>query len=145
MFGWIPFASAGAIFVYCLMTGCFTTIHSHRLEHYRWRKVHPFIFGLRACLLQAGISLLFLFAVFLYLGFYPPRMTPGVADDAEFYYWICGIGGLMLAPVVGILTGLIEALFQWLRLKTKGACQCGYDLTVNVSGICPKCGRPAKE
>jgi rubrerythrin len=40
--------------------------------------------------------------------------------------------------VVGIRNEIIRE-----RRAAKGACRvCGYDLTGNVSGICPECGLP---
>jgi rubrerythrin len=45
--------------------------------------------------------------------------------------------------VVGILTILAGALHGLLSapLGTDGQCRkCGYDLTGNVSGVCPECG-----
>jgi hypothetical protein len=62
-----------------------------------------------------------------------------------------------LPPPLGqILTLLIAAagMYLWCRLDrpheirakrlAKGQClACGYDLTRNVSGVCPECGEPA--
>jgi hypothetical protein len=52
-------------------------------------------------------------------------------------------------PVVGALLGILPALAayrgpikRW-RRRRRGRCICcGYDLTGNVSGICPECGNP---
>jgi hypothetical protein len=42
-------------------------------------------------------------------------------------------------PVVALLRGPVR---RW-RRRTRCVCiECGYDLTGNVSGICPECGRP---
>jgi hypothetical protein len=33
----------------------------------------------------------------------------------------------------------------WVRRQLRGQCPaCGYDLTGNVSGVCPECGTPAR-
>jgi hypothetical protein len=49
------------------------------------------------------------------------------------YYWIlAGISGL-LAVASGVL--------WWRYALPPGVCQtCGYNLTGNVSGVCPECG-----
>jgi len=57
------------------------------------------------------------------------------ADDTAFLYvpfWI------MLAPITVVL------LREWRRSSTNrgAACECGYLLIGNVSGICPECGAP---
>lgn len=42
--------------------------------------------------------------------------------------------------VVGILPLIVHAWRRWLGFGP-GHCKCGYDLTGNVSGRCPECGR----
>jgi hypothetical protein len=47
---------------------------------------------------------------------------------------------LLLVPGLGLLIRPI-----WLRFRVRpGHCRCGYDLTGNVSGRCPECGRAAE-
>jgi len=42
-------------------------------------------------------------------------------------------------PVISFIRGPLR---RWRRLKSGGCVRCGYDLTGNVSGICPECGEP---
>lgn len=61
-----------------------------------------------------------------------------------------GSGLVMTAMWPFILGGaLLEAmlLYRWLpRRRAKGVCAaCGYNLTGNVSGICPECGTPVPQ
>lgn len=49
-----------------------------------------------------------------------------------------------LLPIV-VMASLIIAAVQGGRLRREGCCECGYDLTGNVSGVCPECGTPAKK
>lgn len=62
---------------------------------------------------------------------YPPRFEIDIAD-AYIPLWI---------PLIPLLT---DTLFLWRRDRRPraGHCSCGYNLTGNVSGICPECGRP---
>ncbi len=59
------------------------------------------------------------------------------------------VGFAFFAPALaGVFASVaIPTLLVW-RLGRKrvetGHCQCGYDLTGNVSGKCPECGRRAK-
>jgi hypothetical protein len=63
------------------------------------------------------------------------------------WYFIVFLGGLCL--VVGL--SLVHAVFRAKRVastfrgivrRDRGLCPaCGYDLTGNVSGTCPECGR----
>ncbi len=42
----------------------------------------------------------------------------------------------------------IPSFFLWRRnrkLPQEGHCECGYDLTGNVSGVCPECGKKLEE
>jgi hypothetical protein len=61
--------------------------------------------------------------------------TPGAVTQLHIYLWV---------PLV-LCVGIIAArLIVWNRQRRKpaGSCQhCGYDLTGNVSGICPECGK----
>jgi hypothetical protein len=48
--------------------------------------------------------------------------------------------------IVTVILAIPTALLWWWdRRPPKGHCdQCGYDLTGNVSGVCPECGHAAK-
>lgn len=68
-----------------------------------------------------------------------PQSTSGWIDFVIF-----------CAPLVPFLIGallsvlLLGQIRVWRRLMTVGVCRgCGYDLTGNVSGVCPECGTPA--
>jgi len=43
-------------------------------------------------------------------------------------------------PAIGLALGLIALRVRSRRLKTGVCAKCGYDLTGNVSGVCPECG-----
>ena len=66
---------------------------------------------------------------------------------------VAGIVGVRVEvpPALALLIPLIPAMFAWHRWDrpnelrrerlAKGQCpHCGYDLTGNVSGVCPECG-----
>jgi len=47
------------------------------------------------------------------------------------------------AIAFGLLAGLLSLPFKIKKKRPKGHCRkCGYNLTGNVSGICPECGEP---
>jgi hypothetical protein len=61
------------------------------------------------------------------------------------------IAGLVGAGQVSVISGPLTIAFTAVVLACvhpkamdqEGTCEgCGYDLTGNVSGICPECGRP---
>lgn len=58
--------------------------------------------------------------------------------------WLAGIPLALLACGGILLVGGFRSLFRWMRFihrVSAGRCgKCGYDLTGNVSGVCPECG-----
>lgn len=66
----------------------------------------------------------------------------------KFVWWpetVPFTGGMEVSVPLWMLLGLflVPTAFLWWRDRTypKGhCCQCGYDLTGNVSGVCPECG-----
>lgn len=55
--------------------------------------------------------------------------------------------GIFMLPSIGIsVLTPIFAFIEWVKMprpKTPGFCaRCGYNLTGNVSGVCPECGEP---
>jgi hypothetical protein len=53
--------------------------------------------------------------------------------------------GPCYAMPVAILVGVIAHVL-WRKYRTPGRCTgCGYDLTGNISGICPECGLPVDQ
>lgn len=73
----------------------------------------------------------------------PPPPGAPLVWTAEFYVATRPRGvTLPLWAPFAVLTLLAIAL--WRREYPAGHCPaCGYDLTGNVSGLCPECGRPA--
>ena len=63
----------------------------------------------------------------------------GRADGTKFVnipYWVIAL--LFSQPSMG---AYLARLRRRRRRRTRGACRaCGYDLTGNVSGVCPECG-----
>ena len=62
-------------------------------------------------------------------------------------------GGLPVLPAVAVPTVIVAVLwFRWDRphelrrqRRAMGLCvRCGYDLTGNVSGVCPECGNTVR-
>ena len=48
---------------------------------------------------------------------------------------------LAMYPTIALIRGPLR---RW-RRRRKGSClKCGYDLTGNVSGLCPECGKPVR-
>jgi hypothetical protein len=57
--------------------------------------------------------------------------------------YVAGVGSLVVLGV--FLFTLVKLCREW-RRKPPGLCEkCGYDLTGNVSGVCPECGRSVAE
>ena len=55
------------------------------------------------------------------------------------------VGGWILFPALAVypMVALVGGLFRHRRRRQKGLCpQCLYNLTGNVSGVCPECGTP---
>ncbi len=87
-----------------------------------WRR-RAKVIGLLLCLMLLGVR--------LYLGFRPPSKT--LSWSFHIPVWLLVVG---VALPIGIL------LWLWPDRRTKaGFCKtCKYDLTGNVSGVCPECG-----
>lgn len=51
-------------------------------------------------------------------------------------------GSVGLAYPIIMLSVLSRHLFRISRIVKPNTCECGYDLTGNVSGRCPECGQP---
>lgn len=72
--------------------------------------------------------------------------SPGVpVIRKEVYIW--SARGCSWLCMLTYLCFIFRATFwQWKRSRnSRRCCQCGYDLTGNVSGICPECGTPIPE
>jgi hypothetical protein len=59
-------------------------------------------------------------------------------------------GAMDISMCIAAAGGLVSAIIVYRRLKRPspppGCCrECGYDLTGNVSGICPECGTPIEK
>ena len=61
----------------------------------------------------------------------------------EVYLAIAPLGfGIGLALVIGLQARLVKRLVRnGSRVASFGTCSCGYNLTGNVSGVCPECGK----
>ncbi len=85
-------------------------------------------------------SHLFLFEIAVAAGM---AIRPGLEEMASMLYLFVPV--LVLAIVLG---GAIICFLRWLmarRTAPIGRCAaCDYDLTGNVSRVCPECGRPAE-
>lgn len=89
--------------------------------------------GLVVCVLLLSIWL----AGVIVVNVYPPLM--GTSQPPGFV-WIDRLDLSFLFPLVMVA---IPIAFLWHRDRRppKGHCQkCGYNLTGNVSGVCPECG-----
>jgi len=61
--------------------------------------------------------------------------------SAWCFYAVAGAFGLY--PAVAFIRGPLRRWRHGRYRRRRGLCsRCGYDLTGNVSGICPECGRP---
>jgi protein-S-isoprenylcysteine O-methyltransferase Ste14 len=67
------------------------------------------------------------------------------ASDALSVLFVLGVIGLLAFAVTGLLAlVLMHQMLNWIGVdgrEDRGEClQCGYDLTGNVTGVCPECG-----
>ncbi len=80
-----------------------------------------------------------------------PNKSPDFNLDSSFKLTVGGYAGRALyLPLLPLLLAALvpTALLWWLdrRKYPPGHCgKCGYDLTANVSGVCPECGSPIPE
>ncbi len=84
------------------------------------------------------------------------RWTSSVVDSERFLFqWVpefrrnnvSGFYGIRLPLWIPALLVAIPSFLLWWRnrkLMPVGHCECGYDLTGNVSGVCPECGTTLK-
>jgi hypothetical protein len=107
----------------------------------------PTTLRLLALLMTAGVGMLFviwLSRAFGHAGLIPYILaTPGPAAQKAVI-----LAFLALVPPLLILAGALFSRRLWKaadRLRP-GLCRsCGYDLTGNVSGVCPECGGASGE
>lgn len=58
------------------------------------------------------------------------------------YFFFSANFGLLISVLIAAAVTAPWCIIQWWRRPRPGCCQgCGYDLTGNVSGRCPECGR----
>lgn len=67
---------------------------------------------------------------------------PDFLNRALFYYSQFGFAGPYLGGVIGYVVFKRRELRILKWLAAGRCCGCGYNLTGNVSGICPECGTP---
>lgn len=73
-----------------------------------------------------------------------PDLRAGIIHELG-YPWIVNIHLAWSLPfILGLpLAGTIRRLIRYRRRLKKGLCtNCDYNLTGNVSGVCPECGNP---
>ncbi len=121
------------MFVQYRSAGCWTTINRGGVHVWVWRGITPtrLPLGLVTRLGYRGIFPLRLLPSFQVV---PGSISPRVMDVLSIPLW---------CPF--LLTALPTALLFWFdrRRISPGRCpKCGYNLTGNVSGICPECGEP---
>jgi hypothetical protein len=66
------------------------------------------------------------------------RYPAYVSWSGTQYVWRASVPWYLPTAIVG---GLLAAAILWPKRRPPGTCRCGYDLTGNVSGTCPECGR----
>jgi hypothetical protein len=71
-------------------------------------------------------------------------MTAQHTETAQLMWLFWGFYGLLgLVANVLAVSVAVWARLRFYPIRGYGACQhCGYDLTGNVSGVCPECGTP---
>ena len=107
----------------------------------RRRPVHPLVPALLGGLLQVGLAIPYGVA---FAKAYARATGDHTANiGAGMLTFLC----LVLAPFVGLGMFLLAYSIypRRKRRKRQRYCRCGYDLTGNVSGICPECGSPVKK
>ncbi|UCG15461.1 MAG: hypothetical protein JSV19_09200 [Phycisphaerales bacterium] len=87
--------------------------------------------------------------VTIIIGWYAVKFTVPSASELDFeavqltwlWWGVYGIIGLAVnATLVSVVTVLRRRFYP---IHPRGHCQsCGYNLTGNVSGVCPECGEP---
>ena len=64
----------------------------------------------------------------------------GVSSGMVTRDW-CAASILMVLALIGVLDGLVIRAISRIERPSMPQCQaCGYNLTGNLSGICPECG-----
>ena len=90
--------------------------------------------------------------VCMWRGWYGQSVGLTIVDSEVWQFWpmefrFGGPRGVLAAPIwVLLLTIGIPTIVLWRLDRGRalpGHCPCGYDLTGNVSGTCPECGREA--
>lgn len=74
------------------------------------------------------------------LGFGVRDYIPGFSYNV-FHFDFSDLFTIIVVPVIA-WNILILAGFPWHKRRDPIICPCGYNLTGNVSGICPECGNP---
>jgi hypothetical protein len=71
-------------------------------------------------------------------------MRQAILRELGYGYYLVYLSPCLLAPAAGLLGALyIRRCLQQQSRRRQGEClRCGYNLTGNVSGICPECGTP---
>jgi hypothetical protein len=112
--------------IYHYLTLCLIPIGAWRTARHGGSRVAYFLYG-AACTSLVSLE--------------PAHALPFWGSDSQFF-----TRGVVVVAFP-IVTGLCCNLVTWFRSDfldldrmPEGVCQCGYDLTGNVSGRCPECG-----
>jgi hypothetical protein len=80
----------------------------------------------------------------------PPSSAEPPSIVMRFESWTIQMSFWVYAGMTSLLAaiatyGLIAPLCRWWRRSLHGCCRkCGYELTGNLSGVCPECGTAVK-
>lgn len=86
-----------------------------------------------------GLIAAYLLAIIVHSAVSIARIALHPRSEVDRELWVAVPQCLLLL----ICLGLCISLVRWHRRLRNGAptCRCGYNLTGNVSGVCPECGR----
>ncbi len=75
-------------------------------------------------------------------GFHTTREGAAVPTGRQAWPSGDGFALPLICPFAAIAVPTLLVWRFWPKPPKPGQCRCGYDLTANVSGVCPECGQP---